>query len=240
MLSDSTTDTRKPLGRKAYGHIPHLPGSRMGPGDHHCHEGQARIATVKARDKHDTIIVQEKLDGSCVAVAKVDGEIIPIGRSGYRAITSNYFQHILWHDWVMNHYERFDALLEDGERIVGEWLAQAHGTRYVLAGDEPFVAFDIMRGDERLPFIAFNDRLQDRVQMAATVHIGEPISIGHALELIGPHGHYGALDIVEGAVWRVQRKGVVDFIVKYVRPDKVDGCYLETVTGGNAIWNWRP
>ena len=37
------TASKKPLGRKAYGSIPHLPGSRIGPGDHHCHEGQRRI-----------------------------------------------------------------------------------------------------------------------------------------------------------------------------------------------------
>lgn len=33
----------KPLGHKAYGSIPHLPTSRLGPGDHHVTEGQARI-----------------------------------------------------------------------------------------------------------------------------------------------------------------------------------------------------
>jgi len=38
-------ENRKPLGGKSYGHIAHLPGSRMGPGDHKCHEGQKRIAT---------------------------------------------------------------------------------------------------------------------------------------------------------------------------------------------------
>jgi hypothetical protein len=53
----------KPLGQKAYGSIPHLPGSRLGEGDHHVSEGQAIIATKKARDKNDLIIVQEKLDG---------------------------------------------------------------------------------------------------------------------------------------------------------------------------------
>ena len=57
--------TNKTLGRKAYGSIGHLPNSRVGPKDHHVHEGQARICTVKARDKHDRVIVQEKLDGSC-------------------------------------------------------------------------------------------------------------------------------------------------------------------------------
>ena len=30
----------KPLKQKSYGSIPHLLGSRLGVGDHHCHEGQ--------------------------------------------------------------------------------------------------------------------------------------------------------------------------------------------------------
>jgi hypothetical protein len=46
-------ERRKPLGMKNYGHIAHLSGSRTGPGDHSCELGQARIATLKARDRHD-------------------------------------------------------------------------------------------------------------------------------------------------------------------------------------------
>ena len=68
----------KPLGIKNYGHIPHLPGSRIGPGDHHCDAGQARIATQTWRDRHDSVIVLEKLDGSNVGVALVQGTICPL------------------------------------------------------------------------------------------------------------------------------------------------------------------
>ena len=141
----------KPLGRKAYGSIAHLPGSRMGPGDHACHPGQKVIATEKVRDRHDLVYVQEKLDGSCTAVAKVSGEIIALGRAGWRADSSPYLQHVMFHDWVMANRSRFDALLNEGERVVGEWLAQAHGTRYDLTGREPWVPFDIMRETDRLP-----------------------------------------------------------------------------------------
>ena len=84
---------RKPLGRKSYGSIPHLPGSRIGPGDHKCSEGQAKIATEKKRDKHDLIIVQEKLDGSNVGIAKINDDIIPLTRAGYLANTSPFIQH---------------------------------------------------------------------------------------------------------------------------------------------------
>lgn len=229
----------KPLGIKAYGSIAHLPGSRMGPADHHCHEGQARICTEKARDKHDRIIVQEKLDGSCVSVAKIDGALVALGRSGYLASSSPYEQHQMFAAWVGHNDHRFDMVINDGERIVGEWLAQAHGTRYALT-HEPFVPFDIMRGGQRLTF----DEVRGRVLSVGFTQPrllcdGQPYSIAQAIRAIETSGH-GAIDPVEGAVWRVERKGVVDFLAKYVRPDKVDGSYLELVTGKEPVWNWRP
>src|SRR6187551_2383478 len=90
----------KPLGKPSYGSIPHLPGSRVGPGDYHISEGQARIATEKTRDKHDIVIVQEKLDGSNVSVAKINGEIIPLTRARYTASSSPYEQHHMFDRWV--------------------------------------------------------------------------------------------------------------------------------------------
>jgi ATP-dependent RNA circularization protein (DNA/RNA ligase family) len=227
----------KPLGIKAYGHIPHLPGSRMGPSDHHCHEGQARICTEKARDKHDKIIVQEKLDGSCVAVALKDGQLYALGRAGWLAQSSPYKQHQLFAYWVRENEARFRDVLQEGERLVGEWLAQAHGTRYNLH-HEPFVAFDLIK-TERLPVGDFMDRLMGKFVFPRIINNGEPYSIEKALEAIEISGH-GATDPVEGVVWRVERKGKVDFLCKYVRPDKVDGCYLPERNGGQEIWNWKP
>jgi hypothetical protein len=75
-------ELRKPLGMKNYGHIAHLPGSRMGPGDHSCELGQARIATLKARDRHDHV--------TNVGVARVDGVLYPLVRAGYVADTSPF------------------------------------------------------------------------------------------------------------------------------------------------------
>ena len=63
--------SRKPLGGKSYGSIPHLLGSRRGPTDRGCNDGQHRICCERTRDKRDRIIVTEKLDGSNVAAAKI-------------------------------------------------------------------------------------------------------------------------------------------------------------------------
>ncbi len=227
---------RKPLGRKAYGHIPHFIGSRMTPADKHCEPGHQKILTQKARDRHDLIIVQEKLDGSNCSVAKVDGEIIALSRAGYRAETSPYEQHHIFGKWVEKQAERFDKLLKEGERVVGEWLIQAHGTRYDLP-HEPFVVFDIMTGTKRMIYHDFLLRvLPLGFIVPKLLHLGQPMKLDEAKKRIETSGH-GALDEVEGFVYRCERQGVVDFLCKWVRPDKVDGKFLPEKFGGETVWN---
>lgn len=243
--------TLRPLGQKSYGSIAHIPGSRMGPGDHACHPGQARIATEKTRDRHDRVICQEKLDGSNVGIAKLNGALVPLTRAGYAAATAPYEQHQHFAHWVYAQQPRFLSLLEDGERVCGEWLMQAHGTRYALPG-EPFVAFDLMHGTTRALYEETSARCA-RVHLALPplLHYaeGQSFSVEAALRAICP-SRAGALDQVEGAVWRVERHTQahpsshertwqVDFLVKYVRPDKQDGQYLESMTGGAPVWNWH-
>lgn len=235
----------KPLGRKNYGSIAHLPNSRIGKGDHHVHEGQAVICTQKARDKWDTVYVHEKLDGSNVGVAKVGGAVVALGRAGFLAQTSPFKMHHLFAEWVRRQTDRF-AFLAEGERLVGEWLIQAHGTRYALK-HEPFVAFDLMRGDERATQKEFTDRVIGQFVTPKLLSVGDAMPLSEALYALGEFGHHGALEQVEGVVYRVERtdpatkRRYVDFLAKWVRPDKVDGSYLER-DGGAAepTWNVTP
>lgn len=226
----------KPLGQKSYGSIPHLPGSRLGEGDHHCSPGQAKIATEKKRDKHDLIIVQEKLDGSNCCVAKIGSRIHALGRAGYLATSSNYPIHHVFNKWVMENEGRFLWLLNEGERVCGEFLAQAVGTKYRLP-HEPFVAFDLMTKNTRVCYNEFVYRVQmyDFI-IPKLLSIGEPFSIEAATEAIKISGH-GAIDEVEGAIWRVERKGAVDFLCKFVKHHKQDGKYFPELNNGQIIWN---
>lgn len=227
----------KPLGCKSYGSIGHLPGSRLGPGDHCINPGQARILTESPRDKHDVIIVTEKLDGSNVAVANIDGTIVPLTRSGYVALSSPYEQHHMFSDWVCFNLKLFE-FLKPGERVCGEWLAQAHGTKYNKI-EMPFVAFDL--------FLNKTDRaLYEEFSTRTTLWIVPVISVGSTTiqqvnEILDGKNRYYASDSdgPEGAVWRVERKGKVDFLGKYVRTGKVDGKYLPEINGGEATWNWK-
>ena len=235
---------QKPLGGKAYGSTPHLPNSRVGPGDWHIHEGQARILTEKARDRHDRIIVTEKLDGTCVTIAKVGGEIIPITRAGYHARTSPFAMHHMFADWVRERECVFLGALSDGQRMAGEWLAQAHGTRYAIDDeDELFVAFAVIDGKQRLPHDEARAIMNRAgVRGAHVIRYGSPVSVDEVMEALGPSGFHRALDPVEGAVWVCERNGVFDFIAKFVKSDKADGKFLPGC-GGNPqdmppVWNF--
>ncbi len=236
------TYSPKLLGRKAYGSIGHLPTSRMGAGDHHVAHGQADICTLKLRDKHDRVIVQEKLDGSCVAAALLaDGRVVALGRAGHLAQSSPYEQHQLWAVWVSEREQGFRDGLRPGERVCGEWIAQAHGTRYeIRGGHEPFVAFDIMAESQRESYDAFYSRLHEVFTIPHLLHIGGPIAVVDAYAEAVKKNHHGALDPIEGVVYRVERKGKVDFLAKWVRPDKVDGSYLPDIAKCEPVWNWRP
>lgn len=241
----------KPLGHKAYGSIGHLPGSRLGPGDKHVPEGQARICTETRRDMHDAVVIQTKFDGSCCAVAKLaDWSIVPLNRAGYPAITSPYAQHHYFHDWVMAREGMFSRLLKPGERIVGEWMLQAHSTRYFITNaDDLFVAFDIMSGHERLPYWELKQRIGDKIPTPQTLTIGSGQSVRpeEAYQILQERDRLNSIalatgELPEGLIYRVHRKGNVDFLAKWVRPGKVDGKYLPELNNdvNEPAWNFDP
>lgn len=230
----------KPLIQKNYGSIGHLPGSRLGEGDHHLSEGQAKILTEKARDYKDLIIVQEKIDGANVGILRHEGKLIGLTKKGHSVADSPMEQFQLFHKWICNNEHLFE-FLEEGERIVGEWIAMAHSTRYVTG--TPFIAFDIMKEHERSLYIEFCKRVGPKMPIAHLLHIGQPISIKKIESLLAhrdgeTYGYHGALEPVEGAVWRVEREGIVDFLAKYVRHDKQDGKYFNA-DHTKLIWNWK-
>ncbi len=232
----------KPFPSKNYGSIGHLPGSRMGPGDHKMQDGQAKILIEKPRDCHDLIIVQEKLDGANVGIIRHEGRLIGLTRKGHRAIDSPLEQFQMFQRFIEQNGHYFD-FIEEGERLVGEWLAMAHGTRYHV--DFPFVAFDLMKGEDRLCYLDFRCKVGSLIPKAALLHMGGPISIKQIMKKLDfrptpeHYGFHGALEPVEGAVWRCERKGKVELLGKYVRADKEDGKYFNE-DHTKLVWNWRP
>jgi len=216
-----------------YGSIPHFSTSKMSQqADKKIDIGSEKILTEKSRDWKDLIIVTEKIDGSNVGVIKKNNRLYSLTRSGYECNTSPYEQHLLFEKYCFYNYDKFKWLPEDW-RIVGEWCIMAHGTLYDITEESPFVAFDIF--DDKNKRISYLDFIKvcanNNICTAPLLHIGQSISIKNSIKLMGD-GHYGNPEKPEGFVYRIERDGKVDFLAKWVRSDKEDGKYLNSV-----VWN---
>jgi len=228
--------------RRLYGSIPHLPGSRAAS-DRTLSPGAARrCIDPSAARPGDEVIVQEKLDGSCVAIVKGEtGRLEARGREGRLASESGNEGRRMFAAWLAENEARLDGLLGGGEVLVGEWLALVHGTRYELT-HELFVPFDLVRGPgrARAPLDELTARLAPTgLPAPAIVHRGAPIPIDVSCTLLGERGQHGAIDPPEGLVYRVERAGAVVLIAKWVRPGKVDGSYLPENSGRDALYHQR-
>lgn len=231
----------KPLNKKNYGSILHLLGSKLGQTDKYIHEGQHNILTLKTRDLHDFVTITEKYDGSNVGIAKINGKIIALTRSGYLAETSPYRQHHLFASWVKKQGNRFDFIAEN-ERLVGEWLLQVHSIKYEI-NNEPFVAFDYFTADNER--ILFNELIVKtsiaEIETPRIIFFGyQSFSIDACMvELQNKYNHsIIAKDKPEGVVYRVERKGKFDFAAKFVRSDFKPGIFCINVEEKYLMWNY--
>lgn len=229
--------------RRLYPSIPHLPGSRAAA-DRTLSPAQARRCLDEgAARAGEEVLVQEKLDGSCVAIVRnAAGRLEARGREGRLAAESQNEGRRMFASWVAANEVRLESVVREGEVLAGEWLALVHGTRYELA-HELFVAFDLLRGTQRAR--ASFDVLRERVREAgltlpALIHRGRPIAVEAAVERLGASGKHGALDPPEGLVYRVEKRGEVVLVAKWVRPDKVDGAYLPENSGREALYHRGP
>lgn len=230
----------KPLGAKGYGSTPHLVGSRVGPSDSHVEPTLAKIMTEKVRNRHDRIIVTEKLDGSCMTVAKLAGWVLPVNRAGYLVTDSPWPMQHVFADYVADRRKAFSSMLAEDERIAGEWMLQAHGTIYdVVHPDDLFVAFSIIGPRGRIPYDEFAARVDVAgIRRAHVISDGPAVSQVQAVRELGDRGFHGAREQPEGAVWVLETRGEFNCIAKHVIPEKVDGKYLSSITGAPEIWNY--
>jgi hypothetical protein len=238
-MAEKCAHQLKPLGGKNYGSIPHLSNSKLGVGDYHANEGHERILVERTRDAFDLIIVQEKYDGSNVGVARIGDEIHALTRAGYTADSSPYTQHHRFSEWVKINTDLFMSILKDGERLVGEWMAQAHGLKYKITG-EPIIFFDLfdVNGNR-----VTHERLMNAVGLyfntPRIIHKGGSVTVNDLISVLNFKTSWmeSVDEMPEGMVYRCERNGNVDFLAKWVRSDFKTGQYIINKQESELIWN---
>lgn len=200
-----------------YPSISHLPGSKFrDTGDGFIGEQEVEWLTVKTRQPEDVVVVTEKVDGCNVGVLRMQNTLHPIIRKGYDVRTNQFDWIRDFAKFVETNRSRFLYLLSEGERVCGEWMVKTHTIEYHMP-HEPFICFDIIRGNDRVRYLNAKRRLElAGLTPAGVVHVGGAISPADVLAKLGS-GFHGAVGAPEGVVYRYesQQNGWL-FSAKYV------------------------
>lgn len=189
---------------KAFASVQHILGSKMiDAEDKLLGAEQIKWLTQRQRVSADMVIVTEKVDGMNAAVLRRGDLLHPLIKKGYDCRANPLPWINAFADFVEKNETRFMHVLEDGERICGEWMIKTHTLSYKLT-HEPFVAFDIIKDAERLTYLVFRERAAlDNFVVAGLVHMGEAIPPEMALQLLGS-GYHGVIGEPEGVVYRYE------------------------------------
>lgn len=245
----------KVLDYKPYNSIGHLPGSRTGESDSTIDKKQADFFTKEFPPIKCVLYLEEKMDGTNVSVVRKNGKIIPIGRSGYPCHDSNQEQHRMFYRWLMSNIDKFEKLLPgEDDRVVGEWMALAHGTIYPNL-KSPFMAFDLYRNKVQQNVAIRRLDVEDVglfnvpllwLETSSAISTEDALNI---LNTINPDA--------EGVVYRLEKrkKGELELtdtipwmIAKLVKMDKEDGKYFKYIDENGQqqskkpdeyLWNWK-
>lgn len=244
----------KPLNQKPYHSIGHIQSSQLGEKDHLIKREQERIALTDLGDNGQTLKLKVactiKKDGTNVAIAKLNHQLVPLVRSGERAESSPYLQHRLFATWMFQPeiYHWFYAFLNEGEWVSGEWLAQAHGIIYQLKAP-PFYLFDLSQNGEKILYNKLVERFYSFDHppccLATILHDDfSPYPLKDALKDLAVFTNQESnsyplkreQETEEGLIWRVEShfENKVLWLCKYVNPHHKTGQYL---LNEFPVWN---
>lgn len=214
-----------------FGHIGHLRGSRMIDNEDTLINEAERVKFVLCkRDPKDDVIITEKIDGMNAGVVKLNGLLYPINKKGYdvrgmgmqrtelRALADS------WTNWVDEHYEIYDDILEEGERLVFENAIMMHTLRYRFSGDPVFLLAKYDANNRKLIYdelcqIGKEYKLRQPPMLCRGVAIDPSLVINQY-----PKGLVGARDGIEGIVYSYEHAGQVEGCAKYVSNELIGSC----------------
>lgn len=232
---------------RGYGSISHLKGSKMiDDRDKLIGEQEEKWLTVARRNPlTDIVFITEKVDGMNVAVYKRNGKLYPINRFGYDVRTSSRLWQRMFARYVEDNADSLSELLDDGQRLCGEWMIKTHTIPYKLK-TAPFIVFDIIDDRaERMPYFEFRYRVENYgFTPAALIHAGTAMPTGTLYKLYLtkklPSCHGAAEGMAEGYVYKYESAGKYICSAKYVIHPVVGNTELFNAHINNPIFNAVP
>ena len=210
-----------------YPRTPHLFGSQGTTDDRHLGEAESnRIIS------DESLIVEEKIDGTNVGIHFTDDAEMVLQCRGHRITEGMHAQYDLFKQWVTVKRSTFEERLENRFILFGEWM-YAHHSIFYRQLTHYFFEFDIYDKRENV-FLDLSRRTElldgTGIQTVPIVHTG--VMVRNDLEnLIGPSRFDSVFDnpltnraddLMEGLYVRTEAEGVVKERAKFVRPEFVE------------------
>ena len=201
-----------------FGHIGHINGSKMINDEDKLLPIDVQEKFIhKKQNKNDIVIVTEKIDGMNAGVVKKDGVLYAVNRKGYLAKNMGLVREELsllgkcWDTWVNLHYDVYNKILKDGERLVFENCIIQHTLSYTFHSDGTRVPYSELREIGR----------EYGLVMPPLLNYGCAILPEFVLNQY-PNGLVGSRDKIEGIVYVYEHNGKFDGSAKYVSNNKMD------------------
>ncbi len=176
----------------------------------------------------ESLIVEEKLDGTNVGLHLADGKLILQCR-GHEITAGMHPQYDLFKQWATTKRIVFEEMLGERFLIYGEWLYARHSVFYREL-PHYFFEFDIFDKQEKV-FLTLDRRLEmldgSGLQTVPVVHRGK-VSLKQLKNLVGPSQYDSRLtnpatgrsdDLMEGLYLRTEANDIVTARAKFVRPE---------------------
>lgn len=210
-----------------YPRTPHLFGSRGTDDDKHLSEAES-----KAFIADDSLIVEEKIDGTNVGIHFSDSGEMVLQCRGHLITEGMHPQYDLFKQWAAVKRHVLEEQLQNRFLLFGEWVYARHSIHYRRL-THYFFEFDIYDKKQEA-FLDLESRLSllggTGIQTVPVVHTGT-VARDDLEDLIGPSQFDSHFEnpttkrpdnLMEGLYLRTERDGVVTGRAKFVRPEFVE------------------
>lgn len=210
-----------------YPRTPHLFGSKGTDDDKHMGEAES-----KAFIADESLIVEEKIDGTNVGIHFTDSGELVLQCRGHLITEGMHPQYDLFKQWTTAKRHVLEEMLANRWILFGEWVYARHSVHYRKL-THYFYEFDVYDKEQKV-FLDLEGRLGllegTGIQTVPVIHTGKVVR-DDLEDLIGPsrfdsHFENPATNrpdnLMEGLYLRTELNGVVTGRAKFVRPEFVE------------------